>query len=99
MQGHDVDRVKLDDRCYRVECACCGKYFEATRSDASFCSSSCRVSFSREDDRRRKMIQSINNWGRSLERTAQKYRRNKEVFEAMLQLQRDVQFALSLFEE
>lgn len=36
-QGLDTNRVKVDDRCWHVECAECGEWFYATRSDASFC--------------------------------------------------------------
>lgn len=98
MPIHETDRVKVDDHTWRVQCVSCGEYFEASRYDASFCTPRCRVSFSREDGRRQALIQQIDSWGKSLERTAKKYRYNKEVFAAMIQLQRDIKFALSLFE-
>jgi len=32
---------------YRVECAVCGTWFDATRFDAAFCSSTCRTRYRR----------------------------------------------------
>lgn len=41
-QAADTDRIKLDAHSWRVQCAECDKWFEATRSDASYCSQRCR---------------------------------------------------------
>jgi endogenous inhibitor of DNA gyrase (YacG/DUF329 family) len=58
-QAHDTDRLKMDDRDYSVTCKGCGATFEATRSDASFCSARCRVRWSRRPAQRLKAIEEL----------------------------------------
>jgi len=59
MQGQEANRIKFDDRDYRVICVCCGTKFEATRSDASFCSARCRVRWSRRPAQRLNAIETV----------------------------------------
>lgn len=56
---HEVDRVKVDDSTYRVNCAQCGKVFESSRYDASFCSSTCRSKHTRQQQNRAKEIERL----------------------------------------
>lgn len=88
----------MDDRCYRVECLQCGDTFEATRSDATFCSARCRVAYSREPEKMRKFIEHLDVLGRMLDRQARKYYRSKAVFEAMQQLHKSLGASLERFE-
>lgn len=99
MQAHDVDRVKVDDRDYRCTCAQCGETFEARRSDASFCSSKCRVAFSREPKKLANAIESVDAFGRQVLAYSHKYSHNQRMFEAILELQKRVNTALANFEK
>jgi hypothetical protein len=98
MQAHDTDRVKHDDRDWSVECVQCGRRFEATRSDASFCSAACRVAYGREAEKLDKFLQWLDAMGRSAIRGAEKYRHNKRVYDAMIKLSNDVGKAIVTFE-
>lgn len=98
MQSHDTERVKMDDRDYRVECVQCGQTFEARRSDASFCSARCRVAYSREPEKLNNQINAINAFGRSLWGIANKHKRNQRVYEAFKGLAKAVNQALQVFE-
>lgn len=99
MQAHDVDRVKYDDRSYQVECAECGKHFEATRSDASFCSPKCRVAFSRRPAKLERACQIVDAFGERILALSRKYNRSDRMFQAMVILQRKVNTAVANFEK
>lgn len=98
MQAQDTYRMKFNDRDWQVECANCGKMFEATRSDASYCSARCRVDASRAPKRLQHQIDMIDSFSRSLSGIAAKYRRNQRVYDAMLTLRKAVDNALAVFE-
>lgn len=99
MQAHEIDRVKYDDRSYMCECAECGNQFEATRSDASFCSAKCRVAFSRRPAKRAAAIAGIEAFCHVVYEVSTKYSKNEGVFQAMLKLQRAVNNAVARFEK
>lgn len=98
MQGHDVWRVKHGDKDYQVECLDCGKTFEATRSDATFCSPRCRTHYHRAPQRLQNSIEELSGMGTQAFRMAQSYSRNRRVYEAMLKLRKDLDSALNIFE-
>lgn len=99
MQAHDIERTKYDDRSYICECAECGGRFEATRSDASFCSPKCRVAFSRRPVKMANAIKVIEAFCIVVSDYSTRYSRNEHVFQAMLKLQRAVNVAVSRFEK
>lgn len=99
MQGQEVDRVKMDERDYRCECAECGKLFEATRSDASFCSPKCRVAFSRRPAKLAHAVEAVDAFGEQILAYSHKYKRNDRMFQAMVILQRKVNAAIENFEK
>lgn len=96
--NHEVDITKFDDRDYSVTCHQCGKTFEATRSDAAFCSARCRVRNSREPQKKANAIETLRYAGISANDIANRYPRSKDVFEAMLKLQKEIALALAKFE-
>lgn len=98
MQGTDTDRVKQGDRDYSVQCADCGNWFEATRSDASYCSPKCRKHAHRAPIRKRNAIIALQMAGRSALSTAVRYKKSDEVYQEMLKLQKQINAALALFE-
>lgn len=99
MQGHDTDRVKIDDWTWRVTCLQCGNTFESKRSDATFCSAKHRVAFSKEPQKRLNALQWIADEHYRLQNIAYKYKRDDEVFQAMKQLQAQLTYCLSIFEK
>lgn len=98
MQGHDVDRIKYDDRAYGCECAECGGRFEATRSDASFCSPKCRVAYSRRPAKLAHAVEAVDAFGEQILDYSHRYRRNDRMFQAMVILQRKINAAVANFE-
>jgi len=77
MQGHDTDRVKFDNRDYSVACTECGKRFEATRSDASFCTARCRVRYSKRPEKLNNAIESLGTFALQAREIASRYPTNK----------------------
>lgn len=55
-KNHDVERVHNEARSWSVICVQCGEEFESTRSDATFCSSTCRSKYTRRQQGRQKTI-------------------------------------------
>lgn len=53
---HEAERDRVDDKGYQVTCVMCGKQFESVRSDASFCSSTCRSKAHRIEKQRQRDI-------------------------------------------
>jgi len=98
MQAVETERIKMGDRDWSIQCAHCGKYFEAKRSDASFCSPRCRVGFSREPQKLLNHVAMLNFWSRQVYHIALRYKRSDKVYQAMLGLQKSVNFALTVFE-
>jgi endogenous inhibitor of DNA gyrase (YacG/DUF329 family) len=98
MQAHDVDRVKIDDHSYNCECAECGKRFEASRSDASFCSPKCRVAYSRRPAKLAHAIEAVDAFGEQILDYSRRYSRNDRMFQAMVILQRKINAAVANFE-
>lgn len=98
MQGHETERNLVWDGVYRVECLQCSKVFEASRCDATFCSARCRVAFSREPQKMRNAIDHMNGLQNMVDGYAKKYKRNQDVYEAMLALKKSLEFSLARFE-
>jgi len=55
-RDHEVDRIHIDAKAWRITCVECGNVFESTRSDATFCNSTCRSKFTRRIQNRQKTI-------------------------------------------
>jgi hypothetical protein len=98
MQAHETDRIKHDARDWSIECVQCGRRFEATRSDASFCGVNCRVAYRREADKLLNFMHWLNTVASMILTGARKYRRNQQVYELMVKLQKDINAAVGLFE-
>jgi protein-arginine kinase activator protein McsA len=98
MQGKDTDRWKMDDRDYSVRCLQCGQTFEAKRSDATFCSARCRVSYSREPQKLLNAIEEMRSMGYRTRDISGKYSTNKQVYETLMHLQSQVRIALQNME-
>jgi len=99
MQGHETDRLKYGDRDYRCECFQCGKSFEATRSDATFCSAKCRVAYSREPQKLENTIERIDTLKIEIQNIANKYHGNDRVFKKVQELEKALRIALSTFDQ
>lgn len=89
-QAQDTDRIKFDDRDYRVTCTCCGTQFEATRSDASFCSARCRVRWSKRPQQRLNAIAHVEAMAVQLRDYRSKFGADKRFLEALNTLDRAV---------
>lgn len=98
MQGHETDRLKLDDWTWQVTCLQCGQTFESKRSDATFCSTKHRVAFSKEPQKRLNAIQSLKDDGYRAVNMAEKYKYDNEIFKEMKALRDRLNYALSIFE-
>lgn len=98
MQGHDTDRVKIDDWTWSITCLQCGTVFESKRSDATFCHVNCRQRFSKEPQKLLNTIQALKDDGYKLVNIAEKYKHNTHVFEEMKALRDRLNYALSIFE-
>lgn len=98
MQAHEISRTKMDSRSYLCWCAECGARFEATRSDASFCSSRCRVAFSRGAAKLDNQILRMQMFAAGLRESSVKYSKSKKLYEAMLALDKQIRGALANFE-
>lgn len=99
MQGHEIDRDKVDDRSWLCWCAECGVRFEATRSDASFCSPRCRVAFSRAAAQLSNKIMRMNDFAADLVELSYKHSKSDQLYEAMLALDKQIRAALKNFEK
>ena len=99
MQGKNANVIKFDNRDYSCECYQCGNTFEATRSDATFCSAKCRVAYSREPKKLQNAIEALGGMAVELKRLSKKYKHSDRVMEEMLKLQKEIGIALSNFEE
>lgn len=98
MQGHDVDRVKMEWG-YEVTCAQCGKRFTSKRSDASFCNANCRKRSEREVERWNAWIDNLEFKGREFVDVARKFKRSRRMYEAFIKLQKSLQVAIEEFED
>lgn len=99
MQGHDTDRIKNDARDYSVVCLQCGSEFEATRSDATFCSAKCRVARSQEPKKLANALAYIELIGRTILSYSVRYRKNERVYQAVKALHVIIGKALANFEQ
>jgi hypothetical protein len=84
---------------WSIQCVQCGQYFEAKRSDASFCSTNCRVAYSREADKIINHISWLNQVAAQVLEKSRKYKKVKDVYEATVKLQKDINAAAGMFEE
>jgi hypothetical protein len=98
MQAKDTERHKIDDRQYLVTCVECDKEFEATRSDASYCSARCRKQAHMRPVKKQSTIAEMQRIAAWLREKSYEYRYSKDVYEAMQQLANTVNFALENFE-
>lgn len=98
MQGHDIERRRLDDNTWECECRQCGKWFESKRSDASFCSSRCRVNHSREPQKRLNAIEDLKSMQSRMSEIARKYRYDDEIFQIFLSVEKTVKYCQANFE-
>jgi len=98
MNHRDTDRTPVDGG-WVVWCDHCNKRFESKRSDASYCSAKCRMGAKREHEARLKYIASLASLGRQLRNKAAANHRSDLMYKAMLELQKDINAAVAMFEE
>jgi len=98
MQGHDTDRLHMDAKDYSVTCLQCGNTFEATRSDATFCSARCRVAHSREPQKLANALQRLEDMRFQVIGLAEKYKGNPDILQALVMLKSAVASAEYLAE-
>jgi len=95
---HDTDRTKFNSRDYSIVCFHCGQTFEATRSDASFCSAKCRVAYSREPQKLLNAIEELRAVELRLAYLSERYKRNTKMFAAVKSLAAAASAAAAAFE-
>jgi len=96
MDIQDAERIRTEDG-YIVECMVCGKSFEASRIDASFCSSTCRSRHHRAAGKLTKRIErgeaAVNDLIKHLPKSGE-----SETYNALLRLSRRIAAALAAVE-
>lgn len=106
-QAADTYRVKIDDRCWRVECAnpdCQEgeggrpKIFEATRSDASYCCGKCRQWVHDAPKRKQAAIDELRQMQQRIIEIERKYKGSQDVLDAMIALKNTVVSSVNLFD-
>lgn len=98
MQGEDTNRVKVDDRCWHVQCLECQTWFYATRSDATYCSRRCRQHASKAPQRKLNAIADLQAMGRRANEIANTYHKSQDMFDQMVMLKQAIDRALGTFE-
>jgi endogenous inhibitor of DNA gyrase (YacG/DUF329 family) len=98
MQGHDIDRTKMDWG-YEMDCPQCGERFSSKRSDATFCSPKCRKASQREIERWNTWIDELDYKGEELVNVAKKFKTSKRMYASFLKLQRSLKIAIEEFED
>jgi len=98
MQAKDTERRKLDDRDYSVQCVECGTWFEATRSDASYCSAKCRKRAHFAPIRRQNAMNELDQMIKRLHSIRSEYPRDKEFFERFVSLARVAAYQAASYE-
>lgn len=98
MQGHDIERTKMEWG-YEQECPQCGERFSSKRSDATFCSPTCRKASQREVERWNLWIEGLDSRGEELVDVAKKFKNSKRMYTAFLLLQRSLKVAIEQFED
>ena len=93
MQGKDTDRLKMDARDYSITCHQCGDTFEATRSDASYCSARCRVRASREPQKRLNALEALEAMRVQINAMARKYKGDPEFMKKFQEIQGAARYA------
>lgn len=98
MQAGDADRVKMDDRDWRVTCPECGRTFEAQRSDATYCSNRCRTHASRAPQRRANALHRLEFMAIDLREIKNSYRHSQDVLDKMLILRKVLDSCINDFD-
>lgn len=78
--------LKLDNRVWRVYCAECLEPFEASRSDAVYCSGKCRTHAARAPQRLANTLRFLNDLSFTLGNYSRQYKQSKVVFWAFQRL-------------
>src|SRR4051812_4371465 len=99
MQAQDTDRTKFGDRDYSVICFNCGDTFEATRSDASFCSAKCRVAYGRRPAQRLKALDEMESMRLRIKELQHKYSSDADVLKKIQQIQSAAFHAIETIEQ
>jgi len=94
----ETTRIHHDARVWLVYCAECNEQFEATRSDATFCSGKCRTHAARAPQRLANALSFIDGLNFTLTNYARQYKRNAYVFRAMQRLHACLSNCLLMFE-
>lgn len=95
---HEANRNN-DGSFWNIDCVQCGRTFQATRIDASFCGVNCRVAYSREPEKLRKAIEAVRSQKTGLKALARKYKKNRELHGALCLLLLEVGQAVAEMEE
>lgn len=86
MQGQDTKREKQDNGMYLVTCAVCGDEFEAKRSDASYCSTSCRKRNHYSPVKRQNALEELDSMIKRLHSIRMEYQNDKAFFEKFCEM-------------
>lgn len=97
MQSIDTFRTRQDGY-WTVVCAECNQSFDAKRSDASFCSSKCRVAWSRRPQKLLNAIERLREMELEVSEMAIRYRKSDKVYQAVKRLQKSVTYSMNSFE-
>lgn len=94
----DSHPQRIDDTGYQVKCVVCGKSFEAKRFDAAYCSGKCRTWASRAPRRKQTALDDLAAMSFRLIEISKTYRRDAQLFDAMLAVEKTLKIALGRFE-
>ncbi len=98
MQAVDTDRFKVDDHCWIVECANCGTRFEATRSDASYCTPRCRKYASRAPQRFKSALEELAAMASRASEISHNYPHSQTMLDQMIALYKSIGHTLDNFD-
>lgn len=107
MQAADTDRTKMDARSWVVQCAnldCrrgkngARKTFEATRSDASYCSPNCRKYVHNAPKRKATALHKLQFAALDAQDIAKDFKHSQDVYDAMIVLYKSIGDSLKWFE-
>lgn len=100
MQGQDTDRIRIDDHTWSVKCwnDDCGRWFEATRSDATYCSQKCRQHAARAPQRRANALNKIDFMVLDLREIKNSYNHSQEFYDRMILLRKSLDGILDDFD-
>jgi len=98
MQAQDTDRRNNGDGSWSVQCCVCERWFEAKRSDASYCSNRCRKTAHFAPQRLQAALEDLAYMAKRADEIAAKYHHNQAVFDQLAALRASLKASMGRIE-